>query len=192
MDRQPLEKWVHSSGRVALLGDSCHPMLVRTSFPSSPLHTQTHHVCFQPYRAQGAAMAIEDAAVLGNLFSRLSHPSQITPLLLAYEKLRLKRTADTQGSSRLNQYIFHLPDGPEQEARDASMRAAMDAEFRMLNGEDVGLTLEGSSNQWADRKKNEMQFGYDADLVADRFWAEVGEKEIGSLGQQAVKVNGRL
>ena len=34
MDRQPLEKWVHSSGRVALLGDACHPMLVRTFLPT--------------------------------------------------------------------------------------------------------------------------------------------------------------
>ena len=139
-------------------------------------------------------MAIEDAAVLGNLFSRLSHPSQIAPLLHAYQSLRLKRTADTQASSRLNQHIFHLPDGPEQEARDADMRAAMEAEFRMLRGEPVDVTLEGSKNQWADRKKNMMQFGYDADAVADRWWAEVGEKEIGGLAQQqqAAKLSGRL
>ena len=28
MDREPLEKWVHPAGKVVLLGDSCHPMLV--------------------------------------------------------------------------------------------------------------------------------------------------------------------
>jgi 2-polyprenyl-6-methoxyphenol hydroxylase-like FAD-dependent oxidoreductase len=28
MDRAPLNKWVHREGRVALLGDACHPMLV--------------------------------------------------------------------------------------------------------------------------------------------------------------------
>jgi hypothetical protein len=28
-DRDPLETWVHPSGKVALLGDACHPMLVR-------------------------------------------------------------------------------------------------------------------------------------------------------------------
>ena len=28
MDRKPLERWVHQSGKVVLLGDSCHPMLV--------------------------------------------------------------------------------------------------------------------------------------------------------------------
>ena len=42
VDREPLEHWVE--GNVALLGDACHPMT--------------------PYMAQGAAMAIEDAAIL--------------------------------------------------------------------------------------------------------------------------------
>ena len=42
VDRDPLERWV--DGNVALLGDACHPMT--------------------PYMAQGAAMAIEDAAIL--------------------------------------------------------------------------------------------------------------------------------
>ena len=137
----------------------------------------------QPYRAQGAAMAIEDAAVLGNLFSRLSHPSQIKPMLLAYESLRYGRTASTQASSRLNQRIFHLPDGPEQQARDDDMRAAMDAEFRMLDGEEVDMDYEGSANQWADRKKNKAQFAYDADAVTERWWEEVGQHEIGRIGQ---------
>ena len=42
VDRDPLPRW--SEGNVTLLGDACHPMT--------------------PYMAQGAAMAIEDAAVL--------------------------------------------------------------------------------------------------------------------------------
>jgi len=29
IDREPLDKWIHDSGRVILLGDACHPMLVR-------------------------------------------------------------------------------------------------------------------------------------------------------------------
>lgn len=28
MDRKPLDKWIHDSGPVILLGDACHPMLV--------------------------------------------------------------------------------------------------------------------------------------------------------------------
>ncbi|KAG8899719.1 hypothetical protein FRB99_006468 [Tulasnella sp. 403] len=150
MDRKPLETWIHASGKVALLGDACHPML--------------------PYRAQGAAMAVEDGAVLGNLFSRLAHPSQIRPLLYAYETLRLQRTAGVQASSRLNQYIFHLEDGPEQVKRDEEMRQAMHGEEGVNN-----------PNQWADKKKSADLFGYDTDKAADEWWAARGEKEIGSL-----------
>ena len=132
-------------------------------------------------------MAIEDAAVLGNLFSRVSHPSQIAPLLRAYEALRLPRTADTQASSRLNQHIFHLPDGPEQAARDADMRRATAVELRRIRegraaGEDA---LSGSANQWADEDKNMAQFAYDADEAAERWWAEVGQKQLG--GRESAK-----
>ena len=42
----------------------------------------------QPYRAQGAAIAIEDAAVIGALFSYVSSISQVPALLHAYEDLR--------------------------------------------------------------------------------------------------------
>ncbi|KAG9119875.1 hypothetical protein FRC07_004886 [Ceratobasidium sp. 392] len=118
-----------------------------------------------PYRAQGAAMAIEDGCVLGNLFSRVNSTEDVPYFLRAYEALRLARTANTQAQSRLNQKIFHYADGPEQEERDASMRAAM-----------AGKT-EGSANQWADKGKNKIQFSYDADAAAEEWWREVGSKE---------------
>ena len=128
-------------------------------------------------------MAIEDAAVLGNLLSRLQHPAELLPLLRGYEVLRHARTAATQASSRLNQKIFHYPDGPEQEARDASMRAAMEAELTIAAAANAAgasgipeFKGEGNSNQWADRRKNEEQFGYDADKEAERWWAEKGER----------------
>ena len=126
-------------------------------------------------------MAIEDAAVLGNLLSRLSHPSQLDGLLQAYEDLRLPRTAETQNQSRLNQTIFHLPDGPEQEKRDASMRKATEVELRRWReGKRVpDDQLEGSANQWADEKKNMAQFAYDADEAAERWWREGGEQKVG-------------
>ncbi|KAH8105299.1 FAD/NAD-P-binding domain-containing protein [Cristinia sonorae] len=163
MDRQPLETWVHASGKVALLGDACHPML--------------------PYRAQGAAMAIEDAAVLGNLFSHLSHPSQILPLLKAYQDLRLPRASATQAQSRLNQKIFHLPDGPEQEARDADMRKAMEMELRLLRGEQAEDVTLGNPNQWGDKTKSEIQYGYDADKAAEDWWEETGKFTVAPLAQ---------
>lgn len=124
----------------------------------------------KPYRAQGAAMAVEDAAVLGNLLSRISHISQLGPLLKAYEDLRLPRTSMVQESSRLNQHIFHLPDGPEQRERDENMRKAMALE---LAGKTAELQREsvGNQNQWADKTKSDVLFGYDADAEAEKWWA---------------------
>ncbi|KAG9101571.1 hypothetical protein FS749_005800 [Ceratobasidium sp. UAMH 11750] len=145
-DRLPLDTWIHKSNKV-VLGDACHPML--------------------PYRAQDAAMAIEDGCVLGNLFSRITSPDGIPYCLRAYKTLRLARTANTQAQSRLNQQILHYADGPEQEERDASMRSAM-----------AGKT-EGSANQWADKQKNKIQFSYDADATAEEWWREVESKEQG-------------
>jgi len=115
-------------------------------------------------------MAIEDGAVLGNLLSRISHISQLGPLLNAYQHLRLPRTAMVQESSRLNQHIFHLPDGPEQRERDENMRKAM---VLQLYG-DPGVSRResvGNQNQWADKKKSDELFGYDADAEVDKWWA---------------------
>jgi len=122
-------------------------------------------------------MAIEDGAVLGNLLSRISHVSQLGPLLKAYQDLRLPRTAMMQESSRLNQHIFHLPDGPEQKERDENMRKAMALE---LAGNSAVLRREsdGNQNQWADKKKSDELFGYDADAEVDKWWAAHG-RELG-------------
>ncbi|KAG2052590.1 FAD/NAD(P)-binding domain-containing protein [Suillus hirtellus] len=156
MDRDPLPSWVHKDGKLALLGDSCHPML--------------------PYRAQGSAMAIEDAAVLGNLFSHCSDRSQIAPLLYAYQSIRYHRATATQRSSSLNRFIFHKPDGPEQEERDREMRAAKEDALRVARGEKSTYTLTGNSNQWADKTKSDIQFGYDADEEAEKWWLVNGKR----------------
>ncbi|KAG1733518.1 hypothetical protein EDB19DRAFT_1911504 [Suillus lakei] len=156
MDRDPLPSWIHKDGKLVLLGDSCHPML--------------------PYRAQGSAMAIEDAAVLGNIFSHCSDRSQIVPLLYAYQSLRYDRATATQISSSLNRHTFHQPDGPEQEERDRDMRAAMEDAFRVACGEPSTLVLTGNANQWADKKKSDIQFGYDADEEAEKWWLANGDR----------------
>jgi 2-polyprenyl-6-methoxyphenol hydroxylase-like FAD-dependent oxidoreductase len=97
-DRAPLERW--SVGRVTLLGDACHPML--------------------PFLAQGAAQAIEDGATLAAV---LGKEAGAAAALKRYEELRQPRTARIQGVAAGNKARNHLPDGPEQIARDAAMAA---------------------------------------------------------------------
>jgi salicylate hydroxylase len=97
-DRPALERW--SVGRTTLLGDACHPML--------------------PFMAQGAAQAIEDGATLTSCLARTSR-EDIPAALRRYEQVRLPRTSRVQAMSAGNKTRFHLPDGPDQEERDAQM-----------------------------------------------------------------------
>jgi salicylate hydroxylase len=71
-----------------------------------------------PFLAQGAAQAIEDGATLAAV---LRGADDATAALKRYEDLRLPRTARIQTVASGNKTRNHLPDGPEQIARDAAM-----------------------------------------------------------------------
>ena len=97
-DRDPLVRW--TLGRVALLGDAAHSML--------------------PFFAQGAAQAVEDAAVLAACLRDASTAS-VASALQRYEQIRRPRATQVQLMSRGREVQNHLSDGPEQEARDARL-----------------------------------------------------------------------
>jgi salicylate hydroxylase len=100
LDRDPLGRW--SYGPVTLLGDAAHPMF--------------------PFFAQGAAQSIEDAAVLARcLAEETEAPAKA---LQRYESIRIGRATRLQEVSHARAHVNHLPDGPEQEARDQSLAAA--------------------------------------------------------------------
>ena len=96
LDREPLERW--SEGSTTLLGDAAHPMF--------------------PFFAQGAAQAIEDAAVLARcLADGISDPASA---LGRYEQIRRPRTTKLQMVSHARAQVNHLPDGPDQHRRDSA------------------------------------------------------------------------
>lgn len=86
-------------GPVTLIGDAAHPML--------------------PFLAQGAAMAIEDAAVLADMLSK--NTNDPISALRAYETVRRKRTKRAQEASRRQARIYGLT-GPEALIRNLGMR----------------------------------------------------------------------
>jgi salicylate hydroxylase len=86
----------------------------------------------------------------------------------------LPRATATQETSRLNQKIFHLPDGPAQRARDDGMRAAMAAE---LEGKSESIP-DGNPNQCADKTKTHIQFDYDAYAEVEQWWMSGGRERI--------------
>lgn len=101
-DRPPLAAADQMArGRVALLGDAAHPM--------------------RPYLAQGAGMAIEDAAELGRCLAQVDEVLDVSTMLGRYALNRWQRNARVQARSIRNGEIFHL-DGPMAWARDTSLR----------------------------------------------------------------------
>ncbi len=99
-DREPMRGAdEHVAGRVALLGDAAHPML--------------------PYLAQGAGMAIEDAAELGRV---LAVPNTDVPAALRlYAERRWRRNRRVQARALRNGRIFHAL-GLLRAGRDAALK----------------------------------------------------------------------
>lgn len=87
MDRDPLPVW--SRGRLVLLGDACHPM--------------------KPHMAQGAAMAIEDAAMLVRCMLETGVKDHENAFRL-YEANRTDRASRVQSVSRNNTWLRFAED----------------------------------------------------------------------------------
>lgn len=98
-DHPPLPAWV--AGRVALLGDACHPML--------------------PFLAQGAAMALEDAWTLA---ACLAAAPDLPTGLRAYEAQRRPRATRVQRAAARNARLYHLGMPGLREAVHLGLRAA--------------------------------------------------------------------
>jgi salicylate hydroxylase len=104
-ERKAPKHW--SRDQIAILGDAAHPML--------------------PFLAQGAAMAIEDAAVLARRLSE--NPDNLPQAMQVYEADRRSRTAKVQRAARGNGKIYQYS-GPDAAARDIVMRLMGGARIR--------------------------------------------------------------
>ena len=87
LDRDSLPRW--ADGSVTLLGDACHPMT--------------------PYMAQGAAMAIEDAAVLSRCLDGVD-AGGVADAFRRFEATRKERTTRVQETSRANTWLKQKTD----------------------------------------------------------------------------------
>src|SRR5205823_11332091 len=72
-----------------------------------------------PFFAQGATQSIEDAATLARCLA--ANPDDPEQALTQYEAARIERTTRLQEISHARRDTNHLPDGPEQQARDAAL-----------------------------------------------------------------------
>jgi salicylate hydroxylase/6-hydroxynicotinate 3-monooxygenase len=96
VDRDSLARW--TEGNVTLLGDACHPMT--------------------PYMAQGAAMAMEDAAVLSRCLDGVGRDG-VADAFRRFEATRKPRTTRVQQTSRTNTWLKDKTDTDWVYAYDA-------------------------------------------------------------------------
>jgi salicylate hydroxylase len=98
-DRDPLPQW--TQGRISLLGDAAHPML--------------------PFLGMGAAMGLEDGAIIGRCFEAAS---TIEEALARYERARKERTKSVLLNSRKQGELYQSND-------PTSMRGGTSGEIRL-------------------------------------------------------------
>jgi salicylate hydroxylase len=139
----PLSTWVH--GSVALVGDACHPTL--------------------PHLAQGAAQAIEDAAVLGVVLSRIpdQSPESINKALRVYEKVRKERAETLVDLAAASGRAMHLGEGQAKEERDRAFAALKSGKGPV-------------PDKWADADVQRLIYGFDCVKVAEDIFQETFEK----------------
>jgi salicylate hydroxylase len=102
-----------------------------------------------PYVAQGAAQAVEDAAVLGIAFSKITSKRDIPTVLKAYELARKERAEKVQGTAGHTRTVLHMPDGADQIKRDRAFAAVASG------GENPDL--------WADPAAQKFLWSFDAE-----------------------------
>ena len=102
-------------------------------------------------------MALEDAAVIGELFGRSTNPRdpiEKRRLLAIYKQCRKPRTEMVVERGNRQQWLYHLHDGPEQRERDRAMQAME----------------EGEALAWRDSGLSPQLLGYKVEEDVDRYW----------------------
>jgi len=135
----PLPTWIH--GSVALVGDACHPTL--------------------PHLAQGAAQAIEDAAVVSVVLARMPDhsPESINKALRVYEKVRKDRAETLVELAAASGRALHLGEGAAKEERDRQFAALKEKKGSV-------------PDKWADADVQKTIYGFDCMQVAEDIFDE--------------------
>ncbi|KPM41053.1 hypothetical protein AK830_g5504 [Neonectria ditissima] len=150
--------WSHPSGSFTMLGDAVHATL--------------------PYLASGAGMALEDGGVLGICLARLTDKSQSSKqkALEVYEACRRERTENVVRRGTYNQWIYHLPDGPEQEDRDERFRSFGVKDEQWLSEESPVLPVSQKTGEdpfpWRYNGVGRWLLTYDMWKDVDAKWAK--------------------
>ncbi|OIW25480.1 salicylate hydroxylase [Coniochaeta ligniaria NRRL 30616] len=133
----PMKSWSSPRKNVVLMGDAAHSMV--------------NHM------AQGAATSMEDGAFIARCIAKVIEGKlRLDEAVRIYEEERMPKAYMKQQVSFLNGAIWHLPDGPEQRARDKAMAPELQGKYFIR-----------SSNLYGDPQTVLEVYGYDAEEHAD-------------------------
>lgn len=149
------EDWSDDSGRIVLIGEAAHPW-----FPGGS-HT--------------TSMVVEDAVVLGTLFSHLENMDQVPKFLNAYQDIRERRCQAVKKEDVTNAALMRLPPGPHRDGRNETMMAPASAEHA-----DDGV-LQRELDAFA------AIFCYEAADAAEEWWVNWGRWEADTQKRNAHK-----
>ncbi len=172
-----IENWIHPEGKLFLLGESAHPQIVSILVSKHADRVLTLVSLRKVSSTHSGSLAVEDAAVLGDLFSRLRSREQIVPFLYGYQELRAERCWQIQQSESANSQSVMLPDGPAQEERDRSMQLA----YTQGSG---GWDETMFRHLW---EAIRILFAYDPQEVCQEWWLQWG-----MLRERADEMRGEL
>ena len=114
-------------------------------------HSMVNHM------AQGAATSMEDGAFLGRCIAKVVEGKiRLDEAVRIYEEERMPKAYAKQQVSFLNGAIWHLPDGPEQLARDKAMEPELQGKYYVR-----------SSNLYGDPQTVLDVYGYDVEEHAE-------------------------
>jgi salicylate hydroxylase len=119
-------------------------------------HSMVNHM------AQGAATSMEDGAFLARCIAKVVEGRiRMDEAVQIYETERMPKAAMKQQVSFLNGAIWHLPDGPEQRARDEAMAPELQEKYYVR-----------SSNLYGDPQTVLEVYGYDCEGHAETVLAK--------------------
>lgn len=126
-------------------------------------------------------MSIEDAATLGNLFSRIQRKDQLSRILAAYEEIRQPRCTATQICERTKNAYLSCPAGPEQRRRNNALRTTLRARNRSSTSgnssasnrrmTEIEQCLRVTKELW---EHELVVFSHDANEAVEDWWTKWG------------------
>lgn len=155
--------WSHENGSFTILGDAAHATL--------------------PYLASGAGMSLEDAHVLGLCLGRLSGKSDAEKnrALNVYERCRRDRTERVVARGSIQQHLYHIYDGPEQQDRDRLLREFSELKSKVPVSQEIlaqkGLQDESDPFPWRWHGVGKWLLPYQCDMDVQLRWSELQNEE---------------